>query len=252
MMAETKGGKGQDVGTCDFWVVADKSGREYGEDVGLQGCEGFLLRAGKTHLPGIVPWFGMERGGRDLPLPQHPWPSVGTGISFLGKIWEWGGVHCRRVGLGFVSLIKAGKETKSGEGEAKEPPLSPVTQSPKTRIQMDRQTERQAEVDSQGHPLTPTDSHMHTHTHTMRNGRRESQEARRRAGERPSTAVRGIVPPTTTCPSPAHHYQGPAGRLHPGTLSAQPCWPRVAHTARSPRGSGYKQSCYMCKRLEYI
>lgn len=35
-------------------VMADKCGREYGEDVGLQEWEGSLLRAGKRHLAGIV------------------------------------------------------------------------------------------------------------------------------------------------------------------------------------------------------
>lgn len=49
--------------------VADKSGREYGEDVELQVCEGSLLRAGKSHLAGIVLWFGMGDGG---PRPTSP------------------------------------------------------------------------------------------------------------------------------------------------------------------------------------
>lgn len=55
------------------------------------------LRAGKSHPAGTVHWFGMERRGQDLPLPKHPWPSVGTGITFLGKNLRMG-IHWNRVG----------------------------------------------------------------------------------------------------------------------------------------------------------
>lgn len=62
----------------------------------------------------------------------------------------------------------------------------------------------------------------------------------------------GLLPPIPT-PSLAHHYEGPAGRLHPGALSAWPCWPRGwPKLPVPPGGSGYKQSCYMCKLLGYI
>lgn len=62
--------------------MADKGGREYGEVVGLQVCEGSLLRAGKSHLAGIVHWFGVGDGGQDLTLPKS---SDDTDITFLGK-----------------------------------------------------------------------------------------------------------------------------------------------------------------------
>lgn len=77
-------------------VVADKSGREYGEDWDYRDMRD-LLRAGKSHSAGTVHWFGMERRGQDLPLPKHPWLSVGTGITFLGKNLRMG-IHWSRVG----------------------------------------------------------------------------------------------------------------------------------------------------------
>lgn len=40
------------------------------------------------------------------------------------------------------------------------------------------------------------------------------------------SSQRGSSTHPPPAPSPAHHYQGPAGHLHPGALSARPCRPR--------------------------
>lgn len=78
------------------------------------------------------------------------------------------------------------------------------------------------------HTYTHICRHMHAHTHAhIRNGRRqETVETRWSKGCPPSAFLRGCSTRCHPTPSPAHHHQGPAGRLHPGTLSAWPCWPR--------------------------
>lgn len=89
-------------------MVADKSGREYGEDWDYRDMKD-LLRAGKSHSAGTVHWFGMKRRGQDLPLPKHPWLSVGTGITFLGKNLRMG----NSLEQGWVRDLE--RDTKPGE-----------------------------------------------------------------------------------------------------------------------------------------
>lgn len=69
---EIKDGREQDAGfAVTSRVVADKSGREYGEDWDYRDMRD-VLRAGKSLSAGTVHWFGMERRGQDLPFPSTP------------------------------------------------------------------------------------------------------------------------------------------------------------------------------------
>lgn len=69
----------------------------------------------------------------------------------------------------------------------------------------------------------------------------------------PPQRSEGFFHPPTTCPIPSSPLPGsgwaPPSR-RPQCLG--PAGLGVAHTAGSPRSSGYKQNCYMCKLLGYI
>lgn len=109
-----------------------------------------------------------------------------------------------------------------------------LTGTPRVReIDVQRARETDPEIEWQRSLSDPkctctyahTRAHAHAHRHIRNGGSQEnSEEARRQAGVKahPTSIPEGLLPPTPS-PSPAYHYKGPAGHLHPGALSAWPC-----------------------------